>query len=90
MKNLTFIILMICSSSIYAQIICEGQQVVPIETFNQCNTNPWVLVFEENFDGSSLDLSRWTDLRGNTKGVYVLYLLNNQDKSVTTHKIILQ
>ena len=31
-----------------------------------------------------------TDLRGNTKGVYVLYLLNNQDKIVTTYKIILQ
>ncbi|MDD3692155.1 MAG: hypothetical protein PHO77_08780, partial [Bacteroidales bacterium] len=60
MKKLTFIILMICSSRIYAQTICEGQQVVPIETFNQCNTNPWVLVFEENFDRNSLDLSRWT------------------------------
>jgi beta-glucanase (GH16 family) len=59
MKKLTFVILMICSSRIYAQTICEGQQVVPIVTFNQCNTNPWVLVFEESFNGSSLDLSRW-------------------------------
>ena len=30
------------------------------------------------------------DLSDNTKGVYVLYLLNNQDKNITTHKIILQ
>lgn len=30
------------------------------------------------------------NLSGNAKGVYVLYLLNNQDKSITTHKIILQ
>lgn len=30
------------------------------------------------------------DLNGNAKGVYVLYLLNNQDKNITTHKIILQ
>ncbi len=51
--------MMISSSRIYSQTICEGQQVVPVVTFNQCNTNPWVLVFEENFDGNSLDLSRW-------------------------------
>ncbi len=59
MKKLTFIILMICSSRIYAQRICERKQVVPIETFNQCNSNPWVLVFEDNFNGNTLDLSTW-------------------------------
>lgn len=63
-KKITFIILMICSSRIYAQTICEGQQVVPIETFNQCNTNPWVLVFEEDFSGNSLDLSVWNPVTG--------------------------
>ncbi len=50
---------MICSSRIYAQTICEGQQVVPIETFNQCNYNSWKLVFEDNFDGNNLNLSTW-------------------------------
>lgn len=74
MKNVIVIILMICSSRIYAQTICEGQQVVPIETFNQCNTNPWILVFEENFDGDSLDLSKWR--YGN--GVHIRYCNNEQ------------
>jgi beta-glucanase (GH16 family) len=60
MKKLTIFIFIIFSSRIYSQTICEGQQVVPIETFNQCNANPYVLVFEDSFDGNSLDLSRWT------------------------------
>lgn len=59
MKKLALIIILICSSRIYAQIICEGQQVVPIETFNHCNSDPWVLVFEDSFDGITLDLSTW-------------------------------
>ena len=59
MKKFTFTILMIFLSRLYAQTICEGQQDVPIETFNQCNSNPLVLVFEDNFDGNSLDFSKW-------------------------------
>ena len=74
MKKLTIIILMICTSKIYAQTICEGQQVVPIETFNQCNTDPWVLVFKDDFDGNSLDLSTWR--YGN--GVHIRYCNNEQ------------
>ena len=50
---------MIYSSIINGQTICEGQQVVPVETFNLCNTDPLVLVFEDNFDGNNLDLSIW-------------------------------
>lgn len=25
-----------------------------------CNNNPWYLVFEDNFNGSSLDTAKWT------------------------------
>ena len=52
--------LIILSVKVNAQTICEGQTVVPVTTFNQCDNNPWVLVFEDEFNGNSLDLSRWS------------------------------
>lgn len=55
---------MIISSKGFSQGMCEGQQVVPIQTFNQCDNNPWVLVFEDNFEGNSLDLSKWNIVTG--------------------------
>jgi len=60
MEKLTFIFLMICSSIIYAQTLCDGVPFVSLGTFNVCNTDPWVLVFEDNFNGDSLDLSKWS------------------------------
>ncbi len=51
---------MIVSFNMKAQTICEGQKVIPTQTFYQCDNNPWVLVFEDNFNGNSLDLSKWT------------------------------
>lgn len=45
------------SSVSYSQI-CEGKQVVLIGDGN-CDYNPWVLAFEENFDGDNLNSSRW-------------------------------
>ena len=45
----------------FSQTICKGQAqpVMFVETFDLCNNNPWVLMFEDNFDGNSLDLSKW-------------------------------
>lgn len=43
----------------YAQTLCDRKAVIPNTTFNQCNNDPWVLVFEDNFDGNTLDFSRW-------------------------------
>ena len=43
----------------YAQVICEGQQIMPTASFNQCNSNKWVLVFEDDFNGEYLNLSVW-------------------------------
>jgi len=51
---------MICSSKIIAQDVCSTIGYIQASTSYICNTNPWVLVFEENFNGTSLDLSRWT------------------------------
>lgn len=45
------------SSNIYSQP-CEGQTIFLTEPFH-CNLDPWVLVFEDNFDGDILDLSKW-------------------------------
>ena len=53
-----------------SQTICEGQQVVPIETFNQCDNNSWVLTFEDNFDGNNLDLSKWNVATGIPRDPY--------------------
>ena len=43
----------------YAQTICEGKQITPISSFNQCNHNEWIIVFEDNFNGYSLNASTW-------------------------------
>lgn len=34
------------------------------EDFNQCNNKSWALVFEDYFDGSSLDLTKWEPWTG--------------------------
>ena len=36
-----------------------GRNIVPIEDINLCNDSQWVLVFEDNFDGDSLDRGKW-------------------------------
>lgn len=38
--------------------ICEGTQVV-LSQGGICNSDSWVLAFEDNFDGISLDESKW-------------------------------
>ena len=43
----------------YSQVICEGGKVIFHNSFDQCNHNEWVLVFEDDFNGNSLDLSTW-------------------------------
>lgn len=48
----------ILTTALYGQAVCDGQQVVLSEG-GTCNYNPYVLVFEDNFDGNSLDLSKW-------------------------------
>lgn len=43
----------------YSQVICDGKKIMFTSSFNQCNYNDWVLVFEDEFNGNSLDLSTW-------------------------------
>lgn len=48
----------VLASALYGQAVCDGKQVVRSED-GTCNYNPYVLVFEDNFDGNSLDLTKW-------------------------------
>jgi len=61
MKNIGVLVLVAISLNINAQDlqICEGHQLVPTGEINLCNTDPYILVFEEEFDGNELDLSAW-------------------------------
>ena len=60
MKRVVFIsYLIILSLKCFSQTVCEYQAVMFEKTFYLCNDNPWVLMFEDNFDGNSLDLSKW-------------------------------
>lgn len=43
----------------YSQQFCELKKVMFYHSFNQCNNNDWVLVFEDEFNGNALDLSTW-------------------------------
>jgi hypothetical protein len=53
--NISFSQSLLDAQSIY----CESDVVVPAVSFNQCDNNPWILVFEEEFNGNSLDESMW-------------------------------
>lgn len=60
MKRTILILLLIGPIKIFAQTtFCEGVISVPQVTFNQCNTDPWKLVFEEDFDAPNLNLDVW-------------------------------
>lgn len=37
---------------------CVSELVSPAFT-KSCNSNPWILAFEDNFDGNQIDLSKW-------------------------------
>ncbi len=56
--NFISILYLLISNNIYAQI-CNGKKAILIEVAI-CNTNDWVLQFEDNFEGPSLDTSKWS------------------------------
>jgi beta-glucanase (GH16 family) len=62
MKNLAILLLTIPMVKIVSgqMMLCPHQaQTVVLTQSGICNNNPWVLTFEDNFDGNSLDLSKW-------------------------------
>lgn len=58
MKKLNLLLLFISTIKVASGQICDGEQVVLTED-GQCNSNPFVLVFEDNFDVDTLDLLKW-------------------------------
>lgn len=58
MKKLTVLLLTILTTKIVSGQICDGQQVVLTQD-GQCDYNDYILEFEDNFDGNTLDLSKW-------------------------------
>jgi len=46
---------------------CYTYVVNQIGNVNQCNVNPWVLAFEDDFDGNTLDLSKWAPVEGRNR-----------------------
>ncbi|MBK5284954.1 MAG: glycoside hydrolase family 16 protein [Bacteroidia bacterium] len=63
MKQLLFLLLVCFASKIAlgqkALYPCQGGQAAILIEDAQCNINPWQLVFEDNFDGTSLDTTKW-------------------------------
>lgn len=95
MKKITLIILFFITFTSQSQTICKSKIVVPIVSFDQCNTAPWVLVFEDNFDDNNLDLSIWEiqqwaqgALYGNNGNTQEYNSLDNAIVSNGTLKII--
>lgn len=62
LKIIVLIFLFISEITSYSQIIPPNCYRFPYPfpiTMPQCNTNNYRLVFEDNFDGSTLDLNKW-------------------------------
>lgn len=47
------------NTSAFSQIMCSGQSIIPIQTYNICDSRPWQLVFEDYFDEGYLDKTKW-------------------------------
>lgn len=100
--NLYFLLALIIPCFSISQI-CEGQKVMLIEN-GKCDSNPWVLKFEDNFNGDSLDFSKWDipyqgvirdyvhknekQWYANTGNTPVLHYSNNIEVSNGTLKLI--
>ena len=52
-------ILLLCKSEAFSQKNCDIGTFFPDQQFDQCNNDSWVLVYEDNFNGNTLNLSRW-------------------------------
>lgn len=57
-----FLLYMVVNNFSIAQVetSCDLFSAMLTEEPVGCNNNPWYLVFEDNFNGSSLDMSKWT------------------------------
>src|SRR5437868_3440087 len=56
-------LLTILSPLLNAQVLCKSKLVVLSED-GRCNESPYILVFEDNFDGNKLDSTKWRAVTG--------------------------
>lgn len=69
MKKLNLLLLLICS--IYVQVNAQGDWLYPVSfpnTSQICDTSPWKLIFFDDFNGNSLDSTKWITY-GSWKGM---------------------
>lgn len=63
---LLFTLFWVFTTTSYSQFFSDncsgGTNILPIQDINLCNDSEWILVFEDNFDRDSLDLSTWKNL----------------------------
>lgn len=65
MKKMALLLCSIALTSIlYGQVLCGNGKTVVLSEDGKCNHNPYVLVFEDNFEGNSLDLTKWEPITG--------------------------
>lgn len=87
MKKFTLIILFFITLTSHSQTICKSKVVVPIVSFDQCNTAPWALVFEDNFDDNNLDLSIW-EIQQWAQGAFLSINVNTQEYNSLDNAIV--
>lgn len=93
--NYIFYLLLITNFYTVAQKICAKQKFVPSSNFSICNDNPWNLVFNDEFNGDTLDTKVWQirpwaegALYGNNGNVQELNTLDNVLVTDGTLKIL--
>ena len=61
-----FLLFLFWPTVLFCQLISDncqgGRNILPIEDIDLCDGSEWILVFEDNFDGDSLDLSKWGNI----------------------------
>jgi len=58
---------LVAQASLLAQ--CDYAKREAATTDGVCNSNPWVVVFEDNFDAATLDLEKWKIRMAHLSGV---------------------
>lgn len=67
MKKYIYLMILLFANSFFLHSqsdMCEGFQTQVHSSFNLCSNNEWVMVFEDDFNSNSLDLSYWKPVTG--------------------------
>lgn len=70
MKNITFIVmLLVLPTGVFSQLLNNACPETPVfmPTMPECDDANYEIIFEDNFDGNSLDLNKWDAKTGVTR-----------------------